>query len=54
MISYGGFSLFQIYANPITESVEMLPIVLYNDDVEFDNTFYLEVWQCLLKNAIRK
>lgn len=31
-----AFLYTQISANPITESVELLPIMLYNDDVEFD------------------
>ena len=34
----------KIYANPITESVELLPIVLYNDGVEFDNTLF-SIWR---------
>jgi len=40
----GGFLFAQIYANPITESVELLPVALYNDDVEFDNTLF-SIWR---------
>ena len=33
-----------IYANLITESVDLLPNVLYDDDVEFDNTGF-SIWR---------
>ncbi len=38
--SCGGFSYMQIYANSITEIVDFVPFMWYNDDIEFDNAFY--------------
>ena len=42
--SCGAFPFAQIYENLIAEYVDLLPIMLYNNDIEFDNTLF-SIWR---------